>query len=103
MGKIDFTFLAKLRPLPDQQRIELLFGNPSAFSVDYVNGVQQKVKELPLSERQELQLDLDWLRKFITGLTNNSIPYPIGFGPIEQLWSRFENGEITRLDAIKLA
>jgi hypothetical protein len=84
----------------DDDRNAILFRNPTLLT----SGVQQALADALLSaEGDRVGSALAYLREKRKALDAGTTPYPIGPGPIERLWTRLDDGEISAEEAESLA
>lgn len=86
----------------DEQRA-FIFKYPILLSKKLQNLLFNKLSSVEADERARLKVILEYLQALRKRLEKNLHEYPIGLGPIEQLWARLGGGEIKFNHAEELA
>ena len=87
----------------DNARREFLFGHPQILSPAFEEAVARGLTALPPSQRNTARKGIEFAGKTIAALMAGNETYPIGLGPLENLWRRTQTLEISMAQALKQA
>ena len=104
MQTIPIDLLRKIAHLSsDEEQQAFLFQYPVLLSPSTQEALSEQLSQLTRAERSRLESVLTDLRRMRTELEKQPHQYPVGIGPIEQLWQQQSRGEITAEYAEQLA
>ena len=80
--------------LSDGQREVFPFQHPSLLDIETQHALAQQLMSLSPEEREQLAPSLERIQDLSQEFEAHPGRYPLGLGPLEQLWMREANGEI---------
>jgi hypothetical protein len=100
----DLPLVERIIGAPSSQAmLDLVFAHPRLLSQDRVAVLEAALLFLAPDNTRRLRSGLETLQQVQASLLQQPSRYPIGSGPIEQIWYRVQEGEISIGDGERLA
>jgi CHAT domain-containing protein len=103
MPDFNLNLLKQIQASSDPERAGLVFQNPVVLSTAYQTALRAQIALLPADAVGDLTAGVDFLAGLTRYFKSNPAQYQLGPGPMEQLWTRIDEGEVKAETAMQFA